>query len=937
MKNLVNPKWIFVINTLPIVILLYLCYADYSVIKTLLSDINIYNWKLFGVTVILSGVGNIVYAVYLNFRKKRIHILYGLLSLVVNIGIVYMTAYKHDDIIPWNIPRWMQSGDLFIYVGTFLMPSIAYSLFLIVLHFSEKIKKYQEWKDLGIAILIPISTYLFVQIFMPLWQKINFDFNVHIIVVSFIIGLLLVLFFLIRSIYILTSRKSEFLNKNQLFWKIPIALLFPFVGLLLNNGYFSKESYATGLYLFGNFSNQWFYFLCLFNGILLCLPNLKKKNYRLGLFVTRSITLSYTFYFFVVFLPFFPLTILTVFVFGLGLFALSPLVLFVLHISEITRDYDYLKSFLSITLIRSISFIGFIILPIIITINFVKDRQTLHSALDYVYNPDYTKNTSIDNESLEYTMAIVKMNRGRNQGAPFGLNTPYISSYFNWIVLDNLSLSDKKINTIEQIFFNKTKINFNTESIDNSDVIISKATTESTFDDKQKAWKSWVNLEIENHTNEQAEYTTTFELPNGAWISDYYLFVKNKKEHGLLCEKKSAMWVFSQIRNRRKDPGLLYYLTGNKIAFRIFPFEANETRKTGFQLIHREPINFSIDNFNIQLGGENNISNSLDSSNNENVVYISAKEKINLQRIKRDSYFHFLIDNSQYSDSLKNENISKIEYLKSHFPSHFSDAKFTFVNSYVSEPYSQNNWKEGYNNTNPTGGFYLDRAIKKELIKCYKSKQKKHPVFVIISDNLYGAVLENDFADLAFTFPDNKFFFHLDKDFSLNAHSLMNHPLKIVKKNTKTIESEKVGIYTHSDGSVDYIKLDDQASILLKKGSFNISQKEIQEKNWNTGLTLQGQRIYNTINPQDSEAKWLDMIKTSFKSKIMIPETSYIVVENEAQKAALLRKQKEVLASKKSLDIGNEAQAMSEPSLWLIILLFSVFFWLKNRKTKISN
>ena len=48
------------------------------------------------------------------------------------------------------------------------------------------------------------------------------------------------------------------------------------------------------------------------------------------------------------------------------------------------------------------------------------------------------------------------------------------------------------------------------------------------------------------------------------------------------------------------------------------------------------------------------------------------------------------------------------------------------------------------------------------------------------------------------------------------------------------------------------------------------------------------------------------------------PVTSYIVVENEAQRAILKKKQEQVLSSNKSLDLDENTQRMSEPNLWVL-------------------
>lgn len=68
------------------------------------------------------------------------------------------------------------------------------------------------------------------------------------------------------------------------------------------------------------------------------------------------------------------------------------------------------------------------------------------------------------------------------------------------------------------------------------------------------------------------------------------------------------------------------------------------------------------------------------------------------------------------------------------------------------------------------------------------------------------------------------------------------------------------------------------------------------------------------------------MVKYSFKAKIMTPVTSYLVVENEAQKEMLKKKQEEVLSGKQSLDLSEDAVRMSEPELLLLVVLVILIF-----------
>jgi hypothetical protein len=70
-------------------------------------------------------------------------------------------------------------------------------------------------------------------------------------------------------------------------------------------------------------------------------------------------------------------------------------------------------------------------------------------------------------------------------------------------------------------------------------------------------------------------------------------------------------------------------------------------------------------------------------------------------------------------------------------------------------------------------------------------------------------------------------------------------------------------------------------------------------------------------------------------SKIMTPVTSYLVVENEVQKAMLKRKQAQVLAGNKALDLDDDTQRMSEPSFWLSVVLFGLLYYFQTKKRSI--
>lgn len=933
MKNFLNPKWLIAINTIPLAILLLIFIGEYRIISSILSDESIKLWKIFGFTLTLLAVVNFIYAVFLINKNKNVSPIYGVIALFSYIPYLYMYGMYSNKIIPFSVPQWMVSDDITVYAGTFLMPTLIYALFIMVIYLTSADKPHKAWKNFLAAVAIPASWYLFIQLILPLWRPYGSGFSEHVIIILVILLTLAFLFFLIRSIYILGLKKSEVFIKYQLFWKIPVSIILPLVGLALNDGHLFNDITLGGTGVFGDFSHYWFYVLAVLNGILICLPNLENKNYRMLLFAGRSLTFTYTLYFFLVFLPFLPLSVIAVVAFGTGFLMLTPLLLFVIHVNELVNDYKFIKNHYSLRMSYAVPVLSLLVIPVSITLAYLHDRAILNETLSYLYAPDYSKNYDIDKSSLFKTLNIIKEHKGKNRNSLFGNQTPYLSSYFSWLVLDNLTLSNTKINNIERVFFAKPKRKRESENIQNSDVKITKLTSSSRFDEDKNAWISQIDFEITNkskNTSGFSEYATTINLPNGCWISDYYLYVGDRKEMGMLAEKKTAMFVYSQIRNENRDPGILYYLTDNKVAFRVFPFSPKEKRKTGIEFIHKEPVTLNIDSRTVKLGNKKN-RNVVVQKEIKDVVYVSTKMKLALSKIYREPYYHFIVDVSKNKNKHKGTFINRIENIISQNIISAATAKVSFVNTYTSTIQMLDNWKDVYSKQTFNGGFYLDRAIKKALFDSYKNKSNLYPVIVVVTDDIENSIVKNNFADFKITYPENKLFYHLNKEGKLISHSLESHSIAPLTKASSLKLNHAVLPFPNTSNPVAYLPDTNTPDIVMVNDIFDIEEISIKQKNADSALLMQGNWISQVLHPERSHKEWLSLVRYSFLSKIMMPVTSYMVVENEAQKAFLKKKQQQVLSGNKLLDLGDDVDRMSEPDLFLLLFLIGFMLWFRVR------
>ncbi len=923
-----------ILNTLPIAVLFFLFIGEFNIIKTLLNPECITLWKMFGWALGVMGGLNLAYALFLIIRKQNVSVYYGAIALFSFIVYLYLYLMNFDKIIPFTVPQWMLGEDMLLYVGTFLMPTLAYSLFVIIVHFTDENKSHKAWVNFLVAVMIPIAGYIFSQIILPLWYPVDSVFARHLFTVFFIIGTLVFLFFLVRAIYILARKKSHVWLKYQLLWKIPISILLPLVGLAVNNGVLFNSSSSDFTGIFGDFNNTWFYILAIVNGIFICLPNFENKRYRLFLFIGRSITFAYTLYFFIVFLPFLPLSVVAIIAAGVGFLMLTPLVLLVIHINEITKDFTYLQGYFSKKIIWVYSVLGFLVIPMFITVSFINEKLALNETLAYIYTPDYSKSYKIDKERLQQTLDVLSYHKQSRGNIIFGSQIPYLSAWYNWIVLDNMTLSDDKINTIKHVFYGDNGWNSLPENLRNDSVKVTKINSSSIYQKEQKAWLSTVDMEITNGTNNNlSEFATTIDLPEGCWISDYYLYVGGKKEMGLLSEKKSAMWVFNQIRRINQYPGILYYLTGNRVAFRIYPFEEKEVRKTGIEFLHKDPVSLTIEGNNLQLG--DSMQHKSEVVETINVVYVPASKKQTLKKVQRKPYFHFLVDVSNERKGYSQKSIRQIEQLKEKHKPLFENAKISFVNSYVETVPMDSKWKQLYQSKTFESGFYLDRAIKTTLFKSYTEPDMTYPVMVVVTDTIKSAVLGKDFSDFKRAFPDNSLFFVLMENGMLEPHSLISNPRMALTDSISYAFGQMVLEYRLLDNTAVYLPDDNQPSIIQKTKSEKIDESTIKEKSWQSALIMQGVWNAQILHPETSGEEWLNLVKYSFMAKVMTPVTSYIVVENEAQKAMLKKKQKQVLAGNKSLDMEESPDRMSEPGLLVVALLFGLVLWLRRKRKRL--
>ncbi len=168
MKNLLSPKWLLIVNTLPITIYLILSAFQFSIVRTLLSEDNLILWGVFGGVLLLLAGGVFAYSLRATYLNKEISALYASVSLVSHIAYMVFYLYDFEDILR-GIPNWMISADFSVYAITFIMPTIIHTLFVLAIKLNTK-KFENAWINLLAAFLIPLSFFFAIQGILPFWS-----------------------------------------------------------------------------------------------------------------------------------------------------------------------------------------------------------------------------------------------------------------------------------------------------------------------------------------------------------------------------------------------------------------------------------------------------------------------------------------------------------------------------------------------------------------------------------------------------------------------------------------------------------------------------------------------------------------------------------------------------------------------------------------------
>lgn len=504
---------------------------------------------------------------------------WGLPALVVQVGYLWMTMALGEDLLPRTVTDWIYPPERFLYNQfSFAMVPLFWGMTRLACARPAKGRGSALIGSLALAVAAPVLLYAFFQAI----KHSDGLMRIAPVVVTIMVILFGVSLFVgvIRAMALWLRDADAWTPVRESVAIVVFALAMPLGGLLLNseipfpNDFQAWETYA----------------LTAANAVVLLAAawlHARRPLLSLGLLCA---TLPFSLYFFTVFLPFLPLAPLAVIAMGAGFLILSPTVLLILHLSLLNKARRGASGPRLAT-----GILCFLLLPGFFTARGLADKAALNAALDYVYSP------ALKGGPITYESSLMNLRRAlaNHRAYKDGIYYPLLSDYYAWLVFDDLVLPDDKLARLEETFFGNDGRSLKKGSSRSFRGNIWGTSRGSSNRDRNRmpranppprtvevagmevstkpavgegASVATLKLTLSNTGGANAEYIKKLPLPAGVYVSGFRLHINGVAVPGRVTEKKTALWVYTMIRDsERRDPGLLFYNAPDELELRVFP------------------------------------------------------------------------------------------------------------------------------------------------------------------------------------------------------------------------------------------------------------------------------------------------------------------------------------------------------------------------------
>lgn len=893
---------------------------------------------------VLILLGAIVMCWFFRQGKLAIGRVLSLVGFIAHASYMFFVLNTINDAIPNNIQPWIVSeGNVGRWNITLFMPGAFITLYAFSkLLFADLGGRKAGLVAIFLSIGVPLLWYLFATLLQPMWLG---QFTA---IGWIIIGTTLVTLFLGALIYIFDGlvhgQSSSPMVEKHYAIAVLLGLMAPLGGLLLNRSIpFPVDFQSTDVYI-----------LTVLNGLILLLKP-GNTRYLKATYFLRCVSFPFIAYFFLVFLPFLPLSLLAIIVVGTGFLMLTPLALGLFQFRVTQREYHLMVDNFGKMKTLGITLTGLLILPGYFAVEAALDKAALNKSLNYFYAHDFTAKPLSETEIERAAKALVQLRDRKSD-----IQMPYISGFYNAIVFGEMVMPNSKITqtyhwlTGEEIpsyeadiFGNNARSRWRSRGFavgPESNAFLE--TIDQRMNDSSSS--QTIRLTLKNQTEiTHTQYLDTLHIPEGVFVTGLRLKIGNDWVDGRIFDRKAAMWVFQKITEVRRDPAIIYYSTPSTLTLRVYPFPPNGTREVELDFLVHQKIDakITIGDRIVDLN-PHHTAHSLVSE--DGTLFVDTANIA----FTRKPYLHFILD---FSAGAKLPTLSYIDTIKRIGEELGIDqARVTAANIASSENDISPLISVSDRDSLATeidrlalparGGFWMQRAIAHEILRLndqiVESDLERSPTFVVMLGDETPADKDIDIHQWRYLIPDLGPIYVYKNDalsgFSLasgdqlnNAENQQHTPVVAIKVNDRIqlYPADTSSILDAGDG-VNMAAYNPASHSFSPVITTNIPTAV--DGKWGQFAAIWNGWQTSSLQPSLFESKRQTFLDVSRKNNLLLPSTAFIIVESASQWKILERKEDQSLKNHSALEF--EEQQASEPPWWLLLGFMLLYMFVRARR-----
>ncbi len=952
--TLKHPRMMVWVMLLPQLLLLLLNLRAWRIVRGEMSPEQLHIAMQIGTCQVVLLLGAAVAGTVLHRLRRQVNLPSCGVILLAGIGYLWFFTAHSQRIIPATIADWMLPGSQILYYQYALMMPALFYAGLRLACFPIRIPKAADASlSLLTLIAVPILWYVGFRIMSAVWR--SRDPAVHVLL-ALAVGSTVIL--LIAFLRVLTYAYAWLASVP---WGRSVTLLVagfiaPIGGLLLNRTIpFPYDFQAPSVYV-----------LACLNALLLVLPFSGKPGRSLLLWCLRCLTYPFTLYFFIVFLPFLPLSLPAMIAAGAGFLILAPTLLFIVHTRTLVEEGRVLSARLGPTRVLALFAVCVALLPFGLTGRALWDKHALTQALAAAYRPDYESGlASVNRLALRRTLR-------RLHDIKHGIYLPFITDGYDALVLNGMILPDRKIEHLETMFFGQSLKRDPPAGMfrdvlnpaaqrrrmrHQDQVMLPQRDVQLTDVDRDTqvadvTTTTTLLLSLRNNGGNGSEFVTDITVPDGVFISGYWLYVGDDCVPGRIFERKAAMWVYHMIRDQtRLDPGLLAHTGDHAVRLNVFPFAAGETRLTAIAFSYPTGMSPRVMMGDLAVELQPGIADAQrifhHQAGGAAELILPAATAAGMPSVVRKPYLHFIVDCSAHAAASPYAGLSPVVARVS---AQFGDvescritlANYEFVHvtpALIPLADAPRVIAEHQGTLPFRGALCPERAIKSALLSVRDTPvlDTNHipmvPIFVVVKAADSHLLREEDgFGPFAGIAPDVDAYYVTRSDDRLDAHAFSGTSVHVVP----AVPPPVPAVLLRAGGSYAVCPTNRASAVRLLADQapeyYDAAEGRYVPLAHVTplpadslpaqGLMLMRAWAETRFHPAIAESKRRELLALSRASGMLMPATAYIVVENTAQWDMLERAEATALKADSKLEFDEFIESPAPPILLLLPVVF---------------